>query len=252
MQHDRLGRRVRSGIPLPLVNEVHLAERLAAAVEPDIQPVTPRSVEIVRLGDHQSVGLDRSIKPGDEAAHDQAFLACPGSPSGDQLVGPRHTSGQQFVSLLDIVGREELVESHRIFDRPVIDLDVRNQRANRRTLGRGRPGDPGAEVLELVWQLHEAAAGGPNPRSRHRPDRLRVIVTGPVCPDRKDRQQETKCGQQDLSAHGIVSRSEFSVDQTTRRPSAGQRLTTNPLLPVKTVWSRKSWLDYDPSPLPAR
>ena len=124
MQDDRVGRRESSDVPFPIPQEVHLAQRFAPAVEPEIEPKFAVALLRVRLGDHETVRLHRSVESRNITAHDQPVLRRPGCFSF--LECPR--SGKAFVEQglrrADFVGFEEFVIGQRRVHRVPINDDV--------------------------------------------------------------------------------------------------------------------------------
>ena len=79
MQDEGVGRGELAGRLLPAVDEAELAQVLAAAVAPDVQPEWMRRIGPVRLRHDQAVRLDGAVDLRDVAAHHQPGRRVPGA-----------------------------------------------------------------------------------------------------------------------------------------------------------------------------
>ena len=68
MEHDRVGRDDRARITEPLVKELHLADLLAPAVQPDVEAAWLRVGDVEVGRQDEAVGLDRTVDPRTESA----------------------------------------------------------------------------------------------------------------------------------------------------------------------------------------
>lgn len=98
MQHDRIRRFDVAALPHSLCDERVLAERLAATVEPKIEPKLIFARECIGVGNQQPVRLHRLIELGAEAPYDKSRLRCPRCFASEQLVsafdsGAQHVGG---------------------------------------------------------------------------------------------------------------------------------------------------------------
>ena len=127
MQNDGVGRRNLAGLLHALSDEIVFAKRLAAAMQPEVQPEAILSAECVGRGKHQTVRLHSLVESGTVAAHDQSGLRRPRGLACQKLGGSFAARLQQILGSLDIMGREELVVSEGCLHGSVKDLDVRQQ-----------------------------------------------------------------------------------------------------------------------------
>ena len=134
MENDRVGRGEDAKLMLALVDEVDLAEGLATAVEPEVEPVAVRGQGRVGGGHDQAVRLDRAVDLGDVTANDQAGAGGPGGVAVVEILGPGFPLFELSLGLGDLLGIEELLIFECVVNRLV-------ERSEYRAKGR-RPWGP--------------------------------------------------------------------------------------------------------------
>ena len=151
MQDDEVVWSDRSRLPLAAADEIHFAERVAAAVQPDNQSIRFGGVE--PLGDHQTVRLDGAVEFGSITAHDVAVGCRPGSRSGRESSKPLARHFQLVAGLGELALVEEIAQIERHPHRTGIDLDVGQSIGNLGSLlARTELADVGLESVQLPGQ----------------------------------------------------------------------------------------------------
>ena len=203
MQHDRSGRRVLPRLAATLVNKTRLTECLPTPVEPDVDPGRQLPVGPVGRRNHQPVGLNRLVQPGDEPSYHQSILPGPGGIPPGKLAGPLDPRCQQAMGFLDIAGGKELLVFKVILDRPVIDHHVGQQRTGLlvplvpHLLDHpGQPGKTLPQCLRLLLRHLHAQAGDAA-------DSGRVVISRAIGSKGQDRQKNNTEAEQ--SYHGRFS-----------------------------------------------
>ena len=109
VEHERVGGGELTLARLGAMDEVELAQLLAPAMQPDIEPVLARSVEGGGVGNDQSIGLDAAIDLRDITSRDGAGLLRPGSVTSQQRFRTLDPLPQQFLGDGEFFDVEELV-----------------------------------------------------------------------------------------------------------------------------------------------
>ena len=87
MQHEGVGRCDLAIVLRAIVEEIDLAQILAATVKPEVEPMLLSAVKLVRRGDEQPDRLNRAVDLRDVTPHDAPGLLRPRSVASQQLVG---------------------------------------------------------------------------------------------------------------------------------------------------------------------
>ena len=127
VEHEGVRWRKFTGRPLPAVDEVEFAQRLAAPVKPKVQPVRASRAGVVGRRHNQPIRLHRAIDPGNVGAHDQTRGRSPGRLAVAQGLCSLQALLQQDARNGRFIGLEELVILERPLDGFVINLHIRQQ-----------------------------------------------------------------------------------------------------------------------------
>src|SRR5262249_47837616 len=118
----------RTAAAVRVVQEVDLAERLVAAVEPGVEPPAVWAASVERFGNVEAVRLYRAVDLRDVAARRRPRLRHPRRLARGELLRALAAACEQRLRSSDLVDVEELAVLERVADGVVVDLHVRQQR----------------------------------------------------------------------------------------------------------------------------
>ncbi len=124
VQHESVRRCEVAKRLLPAVDEGQLAQRLAAAVKPDVEPMLKGGAWPIRRGDDQAIGLDRAVDLRDIAADDKACCRGPGGDTLTKLLDAVLALVEQLACDGDLVFLKELAVFQCVMDGVAVDLDI--------------------------------------------------------------------------------------------------------------------------------
>ena len=125
VDYERIGRRKLAGVALAVPQEVDFGKRLAAPVEPGVEPPMQRRRWRVGRGHDQSIRLHTIVDLRAIPSHHDSGLGGPRRGAFQQRFGSRLAVAQQFLRFPHFVGFEELVVGQRVVDRALVDFYIR-------------------------------------------------------------------------------------------------------------------------------